>query len=176
MILTGTEIARCVATGEIRIDPFRQKMLTSNSYDLTFSGKLLVYDCDELDPREEAPIVEVPVGPNGVVLEPGRVYLAGSLERVGSDVYVPMLKGRSSAARMGLFSHMTADIFDLGFFGTVTMQLCAVQPFVLRTGSSISQITFWRSEGERVLYHGKYQYAAGPLASRSWLDSGDSES
>lgn len=170
MILTGTEIMRCVASGDIEIDPFDRDLLTPNSYDLTFSGKLITYDAAVIDPLRETPTIDIPVPSDGVVLEAGRVYLASSHERIGSNMYVPMLKGRSSAARLGLFTHITADIIDLGFFGCITMQLYAVQPFVLRRGVSIAQLTFWTCEGDRTLYDGKYQGAAGPIASRSWLD------
>ena len=49
-------------------------------------------------------------------------------EVMGSDRFVPIIHGRSSTARMGLFVHITADLIDIGSYNQWTLQLHAVQP------------------------------------------------
>jgi dCTP deaminase len=169
VILTGPEICRQVSMGRILIDPFEPKCATSNSYDLHASSPILVYANSVLDPAQENPVLELEVPSSGLVLESDRIYLVGTLERVGSDHFVPIVKGRSSAARLGLFSHVTADLIDLGFFGTITLQVHAVQPVRLYPGASLAQVTFWVPYGDITGYSGKYAGADGPIPSRSWM-------
>lgn len=54
---------------------------------------------------------------NGLVIEPGRLYLGSTLEYTKTDKFVPMLEGRSSVGRLGLYIHVTAGFGDVGFSG-----------------------------------------------------------
>lgn len=83
---------------------------------------------------------------------------------------MPIIRARSSIARLGLFVHVTADLIDLGSFGQLTLQLHAVQPVRIYPGMLIGQVTFWEATGERVLYDGKYQHSRGPQPSKAHLD------
>ena len=51
MILSGREIVRHMGE-EIIIDPFDPKKVNPNSYNLTLSDELMVYDNHELDMKE----------------------------------------------------------------------------------------------------------------------------
>ena len=52
MILSGREIVRHMGE-EIIIDPFDPKKVNPNSYNLTLSDELMVYDNHELDMKKE---------------------------------------------------------------------------------------------------------------------------
>ena len=129
-----------------------------------------VIECGVLDPKVKQEVLEVVIGPDGYVLYPDKIYLGHTMEVMGSDHYVPMVKGRSSTARLGLFIHVTADIIDIGSHNQWTLQLHAVHPLRVYPGMLIGQVTFWTVFGEIELYNGKYQGSMGPCESRIYQD------
>lgn len=93
-----------------------------------------------------------------------------TLEVMGSDHYVPIIRARSSVARLGLFVHVTADLIDIGSHNQWTLQLHAVQPVKVFPNMLIGQVTFWEPLGEIELYKGKYQGLMGPQPSQIYHD------
>ncbi|MFB8401253.1 dCTP deaminase [Streptomyces sp. NPDC055912] len=170
MILTGPEITSRVETGHIRIEPFDARHAQPNSYDFHLGETVGSYTNHVLDCARDNPFEQQPIPADGLELQPNRIYLAATREWIGSDHFVPVIRARSSIARLGLFVHVTADLIDLGSFGQLTLQLHAVQPVRIYPGMLIGQVTFWETTGERVLYAGKYQHSHGPQPSRAHLD------
>src|ERR1700739_1582384 len=103
MILTGPEIIRQHGLGTIRIDPFNVEQVNPNSYNFRLGRTVKVYKNDVLDPRVKQPTVSVGIPDAGLVLALTRIYLGHAEEVMGSDRFVPIIHGRSSTARMGLF-------------------------------------------------------------------------
>ncbi|MEU4499547.1 dCTP deaminase [Streptomyces sp. NBC_00210] len=165
MILTGAEISRQVDKGRITIDPFDERQLNPNSYNFRLGDVLKVYTNEVLDPRVPQPTRDIRIPPAGIALGPDRIHLGHTMEVLGSEHYVPIVKGRSSSARLGIFVHVTADLIDIGSTGQVTLQLFAVQPVLVYPGMLIGQVTFWVPEGPIRLYEGKYQGSRGPVSS-----------
>jgi dCTP deaminase len=170
MILTGPEIEKEVSRGAITIRPFNATQLNPNSYNFRLSETVAVYDEYILDVASENRSSTLLVPPEGIVLEPDRIYLGATVEGIGSLEYVPIIRARSSTARLGLFVHVTADLIDLGAVGQLTLQLHAVQRTRVYAGMEIGQVTFWQTRGEKVCYRGKYQGSIGPVPSKSFLD------
>lgn len=170
MILTGPEIEREVLNGAITIDPFKSSRVNPNSYNVCLSGTVAVYDDYILDAARENKTTTIEISEDGLLLSPDRIYLGATIEIVGSSEYVPILKARSSTARLGIFVHVTADLIDLGYVGQLTLQLHAVQNARVYAGMEIGQVTFWKPQGEKVQYNGKYQGSNGPVPSKSFLD------
>jgi dCTP deaminase len=170
MILTGPEIEAQHDAGRIWITPFERESVQPNSYDFRLGDTLVTYVNHTLDAGRENECISWVIPPEGVVLRPEKIYLGHTVERMGSNYYVPIIRGKSSIARLGLFVHVTADLIDLGSHNQWTLQLRAVQPVRVFAGMRIGQVTFWKVEGERVLYNGKYQGSTGPVPSRSYLD------
>lgn len=171
MILTGPEIARQVAEDRIVIEPFDPSRINPNSYDFRLLDHLLVYGDGVLDTAVPNPHTRIDIPDSGLILHPDRVYLGATREVMGSEHYVPIIRGKSSLARLGLFINITADLIDLGSINRWTLQLHAVQPLRIYPGMLIGQVTFWVPDGETVLYDGKYQGSMGPRASESYRDS-----
>jgi dCTP deaminase len=165
MILTGPEILRQVKAQRIHIEPFEPGQLSPNSYDFLLGNQICWYDEDVLDCRLPNQVIKERIPADGMVLAPGRIYLGCTAERMGSDHYVPIIRARSSTARLGLFIHVTADLIDIGSVNHWTLQLHAVQPVRVYPGMRIGQVTFWRTKGRIVLYRGKYQGSTGPMPS-----------
>src|SRR5690242_20051493 len=105
MILTGPEITREVSRGTITISPFDEKQINPNSYNFRLADTLVVYEEEILDPsvNNRHKIFSIPS--RGIILKPDRIYLGATLEVIGSDTYVPIIRARSSVARLGLFVH-----------------------------------------------------------------------
>jgi dCTP deaminase len=84
------------------------------------------------------------------------------VEYTKTDGYVPMLEGRSSIGRLGLFVHITAGFGDVGFAGFWTLEIFCVQPIRVYPGVEVCQIYYHSIEGEYDVYSsGKYQNNQG---------------
>lgn len=170
MILTGSQILKEVEANRITITPFTPDNINPNSYDFHLGDIIKKYKNYVLDCKSENSTIEIPFPKDGIILDPGWIYLGHTLEIMGSNYFVPIIRGRSSTARLGLFVHVTADIIDIGSHNQWTLQLHAVQPVRIYPGMKIGQVTFWRPEGEIELYTGKYQGSMGPWGSQIHKD------
>jgi len=148
MILTGKEILKCVNNGTIVISPFDQKNLQANSYDFHIDNILKVYKHDVLDAQNVNDTEEIIIPENGILLDPNQIYLGKTQEVIGSNNYVPIIKGRSSTGRLGIFVNITADLIDLGSIKQCTLMLNSVLPVKIYPNMPIGQVTFWSVEGE----------------------------
>jgi len=170
MILTGPEITAAHRDGRLRISPFEPDQVNPNSYNVRLGPTLLTYTDPVLDAHRPNPTTQVDIGPDGYVLQPGELYLGHTVEEVGSDTFVPLLFGRSSVGRLGLFVEITAPIGDIGFHGQWTLMLSPTRPLRVYPSMKIGQIMFFVSVGPIALYAGKYQAAHGPQPSGYWRD------
>lgn len=175
MILSGIEIKRRIGD-EIKIDPFHESQLGPNGYDLTLHNELLVYEEVVLDLKEPNRHRTIEIPPAGLVLSPNQIYLARTVEHTETHGLVPMVEGRSSLGRLGLFVHATAGFGDTGFKGYWTLEMFAVQPIRIYPGIQICQIIYHTLEGEAVEYHSdKYQNNHGIQPSLLYREFGKSE-
>jgi dCTP deaminase len=161
MILSGKEIKNRLGK-EIVIEPFVERQLNPNSYNLRLHNELLVYEEHTLDMKKENKATRLIIPEDGLVLEPGILYLARTVEYTRTEGYVPMLEGRSSIGRLGLFVHITAGFGDVGFAGFWTLEIFCVQPIRVYPGVEVCQIYYHSIEGEYETYSsGKYQNNQG---------------
>lgn len=170
MILSGIKIAEEVRNGAIDIYPFNQENINPNSYNYSLGDYLEVYEDEILDPKKNMTTRRIDIPDDGIVLMPNRLYLGYTVERFGSNIYVPTITGRSSTGRIGLFVQITSELVDIGFHGNLTLQLHATQPVKVYKGMKIGQVMFWRVFGDVDLYHGKYQNSVGPAKSQIYRD------
>ena len=170
MILSGREIARRLGNG-IVIEPFDPERVNPNSYNLTLHDELLVYDDTVLDMKRKNPAHTLRIPPEGLLLEPGRLYLGRTAEYTATDGLVPMLEGRSSVGRLGLFVHITAGFGDVGFHGYWTLEIFCVQSIRIYAGVEICQIYYHDIGGDYDAYQsGKYQNNTGVQPRLLWKD------
>lgn len=158
MILSGTEIQKQIGH-KIFIDPFDESRINPNSYNLTLHEDLMVYTEETLDMKKPNEVERFKIPPEGMVLEPNRLYLARTAERTETKELVPMIEGRSSIGRLGLFVHVTAGFGDVGFKGFWTLEMFAVQPIRIYAGVEICQIFYHEIAGDNIIEYtgGKYQ-------------------
>lgn len=170
MILTGPEIEDQVEKRNIIIEPFDPKNLNPNSYDFRLGGCLKTYKEKYLDANRLNETTTIKIPQSGILLQPDTLYLGHTSEKIGSNSYVPIIKGKSSIGRIGLFIYITADLVDIGYLGQFTLMMHSVQPVKIYPNMRIGQVTFWKVEGDINLYSGKYQNSQGPNASQSYKD------
>lgn len=170
MILSGKEIEKKVKNGLIEIEPFCKTKLNPNSYNLTLNKSIATYKNNILDIAEKQEIVESEIPKNGQLLLPGNLYLARTNERTFAKDTVPMLEGRSSLGRLGVFIHVTAGFGDVGFNGFWTLEICCVKPIRIYPNIDIGQIYFHTIKGEYELYNGKYQNNTSLEASKLYKE------
>jgi dCTP deaminase len=157
MILSGLEIERQLG-GNIVIDPFEPSRLNPNSYNLTLHNELMVYEEVVLDMRRANRVRRIAIPAEGLVLHPNMLYLGRTVERTETRNLVPMIEGRSSIGRLGLFVHVTAGFGDVGFCGYWTLEMFAVQPVRIFAGVAICQIFYHSIRGDFTEYASdKYQ-------------------
>ncbi len=154
MILSGKEIQKHLGD-TIFIDPFNPEQLNPNSYNLKVPN-----------PSEKIQIPE-----EGLLLEPRKLYLGRTVEHTRTDTFVPMLEGRSSVGRLGLFVHVTAGFGDVGFNGFWTLEMFCVQPIRVYAGVEICQVFYHSIQGDYHTYKGgKYQDNTDIQASKFYED------
>ena len=157
MILSGKEIIERKGK-DILIDPFNENQVNPNSYNLRLHNELLVYDTPVLDMKEDNPAKKITIPEDGLLLDSRKLYLGRTMEYTETHNLVPMLEGRSSVGRLGLFVHVTAGFGDVGFKGYWTLEIFCVQPIKIYPSIEICQIFYHSVEGDYTPYqNGKYQ-------------------
>ena len=176
MILTDKTIIDEILANNIVIEPLIKANIGTNSVDLTLSNTLVLYTERVLDVRKKNPSTPMIIPEEGLILQPGILYLASTVEYTETLKHVPIIQGKSSLGRLGLFVHVTAGFGDVGFKGHWTLELVCVQPLKIYPGMKIAQITYQDiSEMPQVSYDrkedAKYSnQGKDPVASKNYLN------
>ncbi len=171
LILTGKEIQKKRQEGKIVIEPFLESQLNPNSYNLRLHEELMVYTSMPLDMKKLPDTKKILIPEDGFLLEPGILYLGRTLEFTETHELVPMLEGRSSIGRLGMYVHITAGFGDVGFKGYWTLEISVIHPLRVYKGVQICQIFYHTVEGAITEYNsGKYQANSGIQPSLLYKD------
>ena len=166
MILSSEEI-KAELGKNIFIEPFNEQQLGSNSYNLRLDNKVVVYKDSALDMKRKNDTKEIIIPNEGLLLRPGVLYLAKTVEYTRTEKFAPFLEGRSSTARLGLFVHVSAGFGNVGSSGCWTLELTCVQPLRIYANIEICQIYYQEVKGEitngKSQYHGSKQVQASLL-------------
>ena len=170
MILSGKEILLNIGN-EIKIDPFDKKKINPNSYNLSLHDELVVYDMRPLDMKKNNKTKNIKIPDRGLVLKPGRLYLGRTIEHTETHNLVPMIEGRSSVGRLGIFVHITAGFGDVGFKGFWTLEISCIEPVRIYPDVEICQIFYHTILGQYNEYKSdKYQGNDGIQASQMFQE------
>jgi dCTP deaminase len=172
MILSGKDIAKYHGD-RIRIEPYDPKNLGPNSYNLHLHEDLVVYDETTLDMRKANKTKSMRIPPEGMVLEPGKLYLGRTVEYTETIDFVPMIEGRSSIGRLGMCIHVTAGFGDVGFKGFWTLEIFVLQAIRVYAGVAVCQVYYHTVSPDYVPYQSsKYQANQGIQASLLYKELG----
>ena len=157
MILSGLEIEKNLGKNII-IEPFNRNQLNSTSYNVKLHNKLLIYKENLLDMKKPNETKEIIISEEGFKLEPNQLYLGRTLEYTSTKKFVPMIEGRSSIGRLGIFIHITAGFGDVGFSGYWTLEIFCIKPIIIYPNVEIAQLYYHTIDGDYEEYNsGKYQ-------------------
>ena len=122
---------------------------------------------EPLDMREKNETIEFEIPEDGYVLQPGVLYIGRTIERTWTDKFIPMINGRSSGGRLGISIHICAGFGDIGFDGTWTLEITAVEPVKIYPNAEVAQVCFFNPSGKvGSLYRGRYYHQEDATASR----------
>lgn len=179
-MLSGMRIIEEHCKGNIIFEPFRIEQVNPNSYNIRLTDELMIYDMDKcggvLDMKKNNPTKILKIPEEGLVLEPGTLYLGRTYEYTETYGFVPVIDGRSSVGRLGISVHITAGFGDDGFQGYWTLEITTVHPIRVYPNVQIGQVYFHtieratnEKENERN-YIGKYQDNDGIQASMMYKE------
>lgn len=198
-MLLAHEIKEEIKKGNILVEPFLEENLAINSIDVRLSTKLVTYvpleikknkngdyetfvkqeDLEEIviDAKKDNKIYSYDIPEEGLIIRPNILYLGSTIEKAGSDKYVPMYDGRSSMARLGIQSHISAGFGDINFKSNWTLEIIVVHRTKIYANMRIGQVFFHEVNEEALKneqalkkYEGKYTNQPNPQASKSYLD------
>ncbi len=156
MILSGLEIQKRLGN-QIDIEPFSEKQLNPNSYNLRLHNELLVYDDAVLDMKKPNTFKKVIIPEEGLIIQPGKLYLGRTVEKTFTKELVPKLEGRSSVGRLGIHIHITAGLGNVGAKGHWTLEIFCIQAVKIYPNVEVCQVYFHELLGEYKDYReGKY--------------------
>lgn len=103
-----------------------------------------------LDPKEKENPFEIYIGNNGLILQPGHLYLYSCVENIGVKGNIcAQVQAKSSLGRKGLDIVIgPAGFIDSGFEGSLVLEMRTIYPIKVYPGMKICQIKFERVEGE----------------------------
>ena len=153
MILTGNEIERQFNLGNISLYPFLKSNLNPNSYNYRIDNKIKIFT--HLS-NSKPVFVELEIPEEGYILEPGKMYLANTLETIGSNKYAMSLIGKSSMGRLGLFLQVSANLGHTNSKHKWTLELVASKTIRIYKNMIIGQVSFWKNTGDIPDYVGFY--------------------
>jgi dCTP deaminase len=87
MILSGKEIVNKLGK-DIIIEPFNEKQVNPNSYNLKLHNELLVYNDDILDMKKENGVSKLIIPEEGLKLEPNKLYLGRTVEYTATEPFI----------------------------------------------------------------------------------------
>lgn len=162
MILTGSKIQQELFEGAIVIEPFEESQINPNSYNYRLGPTVKVFTHFE---GSTSHFDEITIPDDGYVLSPGMMYLANTLEVIGSNTYAMSLIGRSSMGRYGLFMQVSANLGHTTSQHKWTLEMVASIPIRVYAGMIIGQVSFWVNDGTVDPYTGKYGFISHPQES-----------
>lgn len=152
------------------LDPISNKIYCKNPH-----------GCSEINLNEKELFTEQVIQPEGFVLAPGKFILASVNESFDCQnpiydgrIFAPMYEGRSTLARIGLLSHISAAFGDYGFNGSFTLEMVNLSPWSIQITPDmrIGQVYFQEvyNRGElfdiKDVYNGYDQRDCKPQAPR----------
>ena len=194
-MLTADKIDREVRKGNICIDPYDPNQLNPNSYNLKLYPELKTYKVFKpsvtyghnemvvdvhLEREDYSPYLDMnksndfetfEIPEDGYILQPGVLYIGRTEEFTYTDKYIPMINGRSSLGRLGISVHICAGFGDIGFRGTWTLEITAVEPVKIYPHIEVAQVCWFTPVGnpKRYLYRGRYFGQEDATTSRSFM-------
>lgn len=166
MILTRTEIATAVQRGDIVIEPFEPDRVSPNAYDWRLGEHIQICDND-LDSAHPSPFSKAHIPHEGMVLEPGILYLGVTHERTHSERYAQMINGDHTIGALGIWVHVSAPLGHVGHAINWTLEIRVARRVRVYPGMTFGKIIFLTTHG----YLSSYQQMGTKYRQTPGIDS-----
>jgi len=157
-MLTNSEIKKQMNLGNIVIenakpDPLRKP----NSFDLRIGNTLYVFDYAIVDTRNGASYLnevlndkpnllkKITIPETGLLLEPRKVYLAKTIEKVTTHGFVPIMYGKVNIALLGVSTELNSGNKSDEFDNHMLLSIVATKPTIIYPDLDIANLTFFPS-------------------------------
>ncbi len=170
-LLVDHQIENLIRSDQLKIIPLinLRKQLGSTSLDVRLGTTFQTYQPNQsgvVDFTDQRSVDNISANSSirdldfleSIVLAPGQFVLAHTMEYIGLPENVgAQIEGRSSFARLGIQVHMTANLIDPGFHGSVTLEIFNAGPNPIRLfpGYRIGQLRFFECNKPKKPYNKK---------------------
>ena len=161
MILTGNKIYTEIERNNIMISPFDKRNVNPNSYNYHL-GKI-IKESYENNNNVHFKTINLEEMKDGYVLQPGKMYLGTTYEKIGSKKYAMSLIGRSSIGRLGMFLQISANLGHTSSYHCWTLEIIPCLPIKVYYKMTVGQVSFWKNYGKLQFFenlYNKYNFPA----------------
>ena len=157
-MLTNKEIQRQMQLGNIAIENLGNHSLSKpNSCDLRIGNTLYTFDYNIVDTRNSKYYLDEVLNDNpqnlkkiiipetGLLLQPQKVYLAKTVEKVTTQGFIPVMQGKTSFSLLGVSVSMTSGYCSSDFDGHLFLSIVATKPTIIYPDLKIVNLTFYPS-------------------------------
>lgn len=157
-MLTNNEIIKQMILGNIQISDLKKDALRKpNSCIVTLGDVLYSFGYSIIDTKEKNSYLEEVVSNNvnklkriiipksGLLLEPNKVYLAKTIEKVKTNGYVPVLNGRTSLSLLGVSIELNSGYQEDNYDGNFLLSIVCTKPTIIYPNIEIGNLTFFKS-------------------------------
>jgi dCTP deaminase len=183
-MLSSSEILEEISKGNIVIQPFDERQLNSNSYDLRLGEYIAVGNTTNtvLDVYCEADITRYwsirKASGRVITIMPQQTILGHTIEVIGGRSTISTkMNARSSMMRSGVSVCKCAGFGDIGYINRWTLEMTnhLDVPVSLKVGMRVAQLSFTRSNKPPIKeYDGKYaartQWKPEDMLPKLWKD------
>ena len=158
-MLTNDEIKKQIELGNIEITNITNKALEKpNSVNLSIGNILYTYKNDiVLDSKNSNKYLNeikknkienfdiITIKKNGLLLEPGKLYLAKSKQHIKTKGYVPVFFGRNSLSLLGISIDHNSGYKEDNFDDNIIFSIVCTKPTIIYPDIEVANLTFFPS-------------------------------
>jgi dCTP deaminase len=161
MILTREEICKLILKKKVIIEPIDVDAIGPASIDLTLDNKIRVFRSKKavIEDTDYAKLTTIKDISKGYVIKPGELVLGITKEKITLPPNIcGWLNSRSSYARIGLMSHITAPFIAPGVANHQVLEIfnCGKNSIMLKPGMKICHLVLQECRGKSS-YQGRFK-------------------
>ena len=157
-MLTNKEIEKQMQLGNIKIENLSPNSLSKpNSCDLRIGNTLYVFDYDIIDSKKSGDYLnevlydkpknlkKIQIPESGLLLQPHKVYLAKTVEKVTTHGFIPVMNGKTSYSLLGISVELTSGYKTDNFDDYLFLSIIATKPTIIYPDIKIVNLAFFPS-------------------------------
>ncbi len=157
-MLTNTEIKKQLETGNIQITNLKDHSLDKpNSCLVSIEDYLYTFDYRIIDTKDKDKYMKeistgavdtlkkIKIDKKGTLLEPHKVYITKTSEKITTNGYVPVLNGRTSLSLLGVSIELNNGFWTQHHSGQLLITIVCTKPTIIYPNIEIGNLTFFES-------------------------------